>query len=347
MSDSRQRFLAACAGKKPDRPPVWMMRQAGRALPEYRTLRKKYSFSKLITSPELAAMVSLQPVNRFGMDACIIFSDILVVPSAMGVRIKYSPTISLSPPVRTRSELSRLKVPEVGRDLGFVAQTIKNVRQEKGNEIAVLGFSGAPYTLACYIMEGSGSKNFTWIKGVLYYNPRLFRGLMERISETVADYLEMQIEAGADAVQLFDTWASELGPDDYEQFVLPHLQKIVSRLKRKGAPIIYYINGIGNLLLPAKKTGADVLGIDWRISLAEVRNRLGQDQAVQGNLDPALLFAPEKIIRQKVFKMLDQTKGRGHIANLGHGLLPDTPLSGIETFVSSVKQWAKRNDRAK
>ncbi len=342
MNNSRHRFLAACAGKKPDRPPVWMMRQAGRALPEYRALREKHSFARLITDPELAAKVSLQPVNRFGLDAGIIFSDILVVPSAMGVRIKYSPSISLSPLVRTKSDLNRLKVPEVGRELGFVAQTIKNVRQEKGNEIAVLGFSGAPYTLACYMIDGGGSKNFTRTRAMLSQDPKLFRGLLGKIAETVGDYLEMQLEAGADAVQLFDTWASELGPEDFEKFVLPHLQKIVGRLKKKDAPIIYYINGIGNLLSLAKETGADALGIDWRISLSEVRKRLGHNQVVQGNLDPAVLFAPTKVIRGKVFKMLDQTNGKGHIVNLGHGLLPDTPISGIETFINSVKEWANK-----
>jgi uroporphyrinogen decarboxylase len=339
--NSRERFLRACKNQSVDRPPVWMMRQAGRALPEYRALRKKYSFEKLLTTPELAAKVSLQPVKRFDLDACIIFSDILVVPEAMGLKLKYSPEISLKPPIRTKYDIARLKIPEVNQALGYVEHAMKNARQELGKKFALLGFSGAPFTLACYMIEGWSSKSFSQAKKMLYSEPELFTSLLEKISKVVADYLRMQMEAGADAVQIFDTWAGELSPGDYEQKVLPVLQELIHKLKSASVPVIYYINGIANLLEPAQSTGADVLGIDWRVSLSEVRKQLGKEQALQGNLDPALLLSSKSIIRNKVHEMINETKGRGHIVNLGHGLLPETPLQNISAFVQAVKDWKK------
>lgn len=342
MLKSSERFLRACQNREVDYPPVWIMRQAGRAIPEYRAMREKYSFWQLIKTPELAAKVSLQPVERFKIDACIIFSDILVVPAAMGIKVGFSSGVSLSPAIKGRRDVQKLKRPDVEKSLGYVARAIREVRIAIGDETAVLGFSGAPFTLAAYMIEGESSRLFTRTKTMMLQEPALFFKLSEKISDLVSDYLEMQIEAGADAVQIFDTWAGELAPGDYEHFILPALQKVISRVKKKGVPIIYYVNDIGNLLELASRSGADVLGVDWRVSLSEVRKRLGAHQAVQGNLDPHVLMGTEKIIRERVFAMLDETRGRGHIANLGHGLLPETPLKSIATFVKSVKEWAQK-----
>jgi uroporphyrinogen decarboxylase len=335
-----QRFVNACKNLEVDHPPVWIMRQAGRALPEYQALRKKHSFWEICKSPELAAIASLQPVKRFPLDACIIFSDILVVPQAMGMKVKFAPHVTLSPAVSNRHDVSSLAVADISRELGYVAKIIKNVRSEVGDRLAVLGFSGAPFTLATYMIEGQHGNNFSRTKSAIYNQPALFKNLLEKISDAVADYLQMQVEEKVTAVQLFDTWAGELAPEDYERFVLPGLQKIVARVARKGTPLIYYVNGIGNLLELAKKSGADVLGIDWRVKLSEVRKRLGKRQPVQGNLDPHLLLAPGPVIKKRVFEMLDQTRGKGHIVNLGHGLLPQTPLDSISTFIKSVRKWS-------
>ncbi len=342
LMTSKERFLKACGNQVVDRPPVWIMRQAGRALPEYNELREKHSFWEICTTPELAAMVSLQPVRRFSLDAVIIFSDILVVPAAMGVDVSFYPELSLSPRVQTKGDLAGLKTDGAVNSLKYVADVIRNVNSEVGEDLAVLGFSGAPYTLACYMIEGGSSKDYHRVKGVMYRETYFFEDLLEKIAEVVADYLEMQVESGVTAVQLFDTWAAEMSPDDFERLELPCVKRIVERLRPKGVPVIYYINGMGSLLELAHSSGADILGIDWRTGLSEVRRRLGADRVLQGNLDPAVLLAPEDVIREKVFNMLDETEGRGHIVNLGHGLLPRTPLEGIEAFVGSVHEWAER-----
>jgi len=337
--EAKKRFLNACRGLPVDRPPVWIMRQAGRTLPEYLQLREKYSFWDLCRTPELAAEATLQPIRRFGMDAAVIFSDILVVPAAMGQAVAFSPGLSVSPAVRTEGDVERLRQLDAAAELGYVAEAIRCVREQGGADLPVLGFSGAPFTLACYMVEGGSSKHFQHVKSFMYGAPELFGRLMDKISAAVVAYLRLQIEAGAAAVQLFDTWAGELGPTDFQRFALPWLRRITSELRSSGVPVIYYINGIGNLLELADQTGADVLGIDWRVELAEVRRRLGPGRAVQGNLDPVTLFGPPALVRERVFELLDQTGGRGHVVNLGHGVLPETPLAGIQAFVDAVRQW--------
>lgn len=338
---SKERFLKACRGLAVDRPPVWIMRQAGRTLPEYLQLREKYSFWDLCRTPELAAEATLQPIRRFGMDAAVIFSDILVVPAAMGLEVAFSPSLSVSPAVRTADDVDRLRQLDPAAELGYVAGAIRCVSDQGGPELPVLGFSGAPFTLACYMVEGGSSKHFEHLKRMMYGSPEVYALLMDKISAAVTGYLRLQIEAGASAVQLFDTWAGELGPADFRLFVLPWLRRIIRELGPAGVPVIYYVNGIGNLLELAAQSGADVLGIDWRLELAEVRRRLGPARAVQGNLDPVTLFAPPPFIRERVFEMLDQTGGRGHVVNLGHGVLPETPLAGIQAFVDAVHQWGE------
>jgi uroporphyrinogen decarboxylase len=336
-----ERFKNACRFLPVDKPPVWMMRQAGRTLPEYRKLKEKYSFWELAKTPELAAEVTLQPIQRFAVDAAVIFSDILVIPDAMGMDVQFFPKLTVTPAIRDAYDIHNLDIAGMEKKLNYVIQTIRNVHREIGNEKAILGFSGAPYTLACYMLEGGSSKNFLKIREMMYHNPALFHSLMDKLTDAVTEYLLMQLDANITAVQLFDTWAAELNPQDFITFVLPYVQKIIQNIKGKNLPIIYYINGIGNLLHQAALTGADIIGIDWRINLSDVRDTLGEKTILQGNLDPALLVAPENVIKQRVFDMLDMTGGLGHIVNLGHGLIPETPLSGISTFVNAVSDWAQ------
>lgn len=343
--NARQRFLMACKGQPVDRPPLWIMRQAGRTLPEYRALREKHSFWETCRNPELATEVSLQPIRRFQMDAAVIFSDILVVPAAMGMEVEFTPKLAIYPRIENVGDLTKLQYPDVSKSLGYVGDVIREVRRVGGDELAIVGFCGAPYTLLSYMVEGGSSKHFDRLKGLMYREPELFASLMRDICEYLGDFLQMQAEAGADALQIFDTWATILGPRDYAFYVLPYLQKLIARIRAKGIPLIYYINGIGNLLELARDTGADVLGIDWRIELAEVRQRLGKMQIVQGNLDPGILFADPDFIAQRVHQMIDQTGGRGHIINLGHGVIPETPISGIQAFIDAARSWMPKTER--
>jgi uroporphyrinogen decarboxylase len=317
------------------------MRQAGRTLPEYRAVREKHSFWEVCRTPELAAEVTLQPVRRFGLDVAVIFSDILVIPEAMGLQVAFSPRLYVAPPIASSADVRALRRPDVGRALGYVADAIRTVRREAGDGLAIAGFCGAPFTLASYMVEGGSSKHFDRLKSLMYREPAVFSELMERLSDCLVDYLIMQKEAGATTLQLFDTWATILSPGDFRRYALPYLQRIVERVRPIGLPLIYYVNGIGNLLEAAQEIGADILGIDWRVELAEVRRRLGPGRVVQGNLDPGVLFAPPEEIRRRVRAMLEQTGGIGHVVNLGHGLIPSTPLEGIEAFIAAVREWAE------
>lgn len=337
--NSLERFRAACRSAPVDRPPVWMMRQAGRTLPEYRALKEKHTFWQLAQTPELAAEVTLQPMRRFPVDAAIIFSDILTVPSAMGLDIDFTPAPVISPVMASRSDVEALKVPDVTVSLDYLDRALRTVIGEIGREKAVLGFSGAPFTLACYMVDGLGGRGFVKTRAMMYQDPALFTDLLTKIADVVADYVQMQIEAGITAYQLFDTWVGDLAREEFRRFALPAVARVFERLSSKGTPGIYYINGIGNLLEDAAQCGSQALGIDWRLSLAEVRRRTGPDTVLQGNLDPLALFGKPAEIRQKVFDMLNQTGGRGHIANLGHGLSPDTPTEGITAFVDAVVEW--------
>lgn len=337
---SLERFLKAVRFEDVNRPPVWMMRQAGRTLPEYRRLRENYSFWELCRTPKLAAEVTLQPIHRFPLDAAVIFSDILVVPDALGIEVSFSPKLALSPVIQNSEGIERLNMVDLRSRLDYVAETIKQVSRETGGKTAVLGFSGAPYTLSCYMIEGGSSRHFLKVREMMYRNTQTFLSLQEKLADAVSEYLLLQAEASATAVQLFDTWAGDLNPRDYETFVQPYVKRIIHTVKKKSdIPVIYYINGIGSHLSAAAETGADVIGVDWRISLSAVREKLGDRKVVQGNLDPALLFASPEEIRRRVNDLLQETGGMGHIVNLGHGLIPETPLSGIEAFIQSVIDW--------
>jgi len=336
-----ERFLAALAGGMADRPPVWMMRQAGRTLPEYRALRERYSFSDLYQTPELAAEVTLQPLRRLPVDAAILFSDILVVPEAMGIDVTFNPAPVLTPTISTRGDIEALRPATPETSLGFVAETLSRVREEIGDTHAMLGFSGAPFTLACYMCDGSGSKGFPKTHAMMYRDPALLDDLLTRITEAVIAYLRMQCAQGITAFQVFDTWAEVLSPETYRRFALPAVQRVFRALRTTGVPSIHYLKGAAHLLDAAAEAGADVMSVDWRISLEQVRGRLGDEALVQGNLDPHTLHADPDTIRKGVWRMLDMTCGRGHIVNLGHGLSPDLPLDGIEAFLDGVRTWAE------
>jgi uroporphyrinogen decarboxylase len=336
--NSKERFVAAAFGREVDEVPVWMMRQAGRTLPEYRALKDRYTFWELCHSPELAAEVTLQPTRRFPLDGAVIFSDILVIPVAMGIDVDFTPAPRMARTIDTAADVDGLKVVDPERDLGFVAAAIRNVVSELDDQRAVLGFSGAPYTLACYMVDGMGAKGFVKTRAMMHQEPELFGRLLDRLTDAVGDYVEMQIEAGVAAFQIFDTWAGDLYPSIFCRFVQPRITRLFERLQKTGTPGIYYINNVSHLLDDAVACGSQVMGIDWRLPLARVRDAF-PELPVQGNVDPLALFGRPEEIRELVFEMLDATGGRGHIANLGHGLTPTTPLAGIEAFVRSVKEW--------
>lgn len=342
---SKQRFIQSIEGNALDRPAVWMMRQAGRTLPEYNQIREKYSFWEICQTPELATKVTLQPLNRFPIDAAIIFSDILVIPSAMGIKVHFDNGVLLEPRIKLAEEIEQLKEIDVHSSLSYVGKIIELVSKDIGDSKAVLGFSGAPFTLATYMIEGGSSKNFSLTKSFMYNQPDSFHRLMDRLTTTIMDYLEMQLESGATTVQLFDTWASQLSPEDFQAFNLPYLQRIWQKFKTHRLPLIYYINGIYPYLQDIKSLETGILGIDFRVEMSIVRKEMGNQWPLQGNIDPAALFAEETILREKVFRMLNQTRGIKHIVNLGHGLLPNTPISGIECFFNSLFQWADQKEK--
>lgn len=336
--NGKERFLAACSGVKLDRPPVWVMRQAGRYLPEYRELRERHSFLDVCRSPELAREVALQPLRRFPLDAAILFSDILVVPEAMGQKVSYlenGPV--LHPRVDSADAVELLADVDVGKTLGYVGDAIEAIREGIGPDKALIGFSGGPYTLATYMVEGGGAKRFINIRRMMLESPALLDKLLGRLASLVARYLRMQAERGADALHIFDTWAGELAPDSYRRFVLPGIQRIISDLSDVDAPVIYFINGVGGLLEEMAKTGAKVLGIDWRTSMTDARRRSEDAMALQGNLDPLELLGPEERIRRRVREIhAEMEGGPGHIFSLGHGLFPEAPIAGLSTFIDEV-----------
>lgn len=336
--NARQRLNAALQCQPVDRPPVWLMRQAGRYLPEYRELRAKHTFLQMVHTPDIATEVTLQPVRRFDMDAAILFSDILTIPEAMGIKVDFpegGPVLSST--VRSDADLRALLPVQVTESLGFVAQALRQLRVELPQH-ALLGFSGAPYTLACYMVEGKGSKSFERIKAMLYSAPQLFENLLEKLADVVIDYLQMQLDAGADAVQLFDTWAGELRAEDYLRAVLPSTRRIVQTIRARGGNILLFAKHPGHLLDGTLAADANGIGLDWRCNLADARERGGNHVALQGNLDPIELFAPHAHIRERVRAMYHAAgQGTGYIANLGHGCIPSTPIDGVETFVDAVK----------
>jgi uroporphyrinogen decarboxylase len=337
MAATEPLFLRACRGESTERPPLWIMRQAGRYLPEYRAVREKVSFLELCKTPDLACEVTLQPIRRFGFDASIVFSDILIPVEAMGCVVEFpddgGPQIAA--PVRTETDVTRLRVPDPVATMPFVMDAIRKIRAGLPANVPLIGFAGAPITLASYMIEGGASKNFTKLKGMLLGAPKIAHALLEKLAQTVSAFLRAQIEAGAQAVQLFDTWAGMLSPDDYETFALPYTSQIVAAVKGR-APVIVYVGGGGTLLERIAKSGCDVMGLDWRVEIGEARARLGEIP-VQGNLDPVALFGPREIVQQKARAIVERGGRRGHIFNLGHGILPETPIENVEALIAAIR----------
>jgi uroporphyrinogen decarboxylase len=334
---SGKRLLDACLGRAVDRPPVWMMRQAGRYLPEYRQVREKTSFWDLCRTSDLAIEVSLQPFRRFAPDGVIFFSDILVPAAACGVRVEFNEGgPELPEPVRSLSDVARLSRFDPSREIGFTGEILKALRREVGDRAAVLGFVGAPWTLASYLIEGGGSKSFAHIKTMMGRDPKTLRRLLDLLADVAGDVLSFQIESGAQAVQLFDTWAGELSEEDYRAWALPAVGRAVSRVRKQGAPVILFVNGCAHLIEAMAESGADVLSVDWRIRLGEARRR-APGKALQGNLDPAdLLKTPEEVER-RTRQMLQETNGAAHIVNLGHGVLPQASIECVQAFFDAAR----------
>ncbi|MDA8389037.1 MAG: uroporphyrinogen decarboxylase [Nitrospiraceae bacterium] len=338
-------FLKVLRGEKAKTTytPIWIMRQAGRYLPEYRQVRENVDFLTLCKTPELAARVTMQPVDVLGVDAAILFSDILIPVEAMGMKLEFSEKHgpSLSEPIRSRLLFERLAMPDPEDDLPFVIETVRILKSVL--KVPLIGFSGAPFTLATYMIEGGGSRNFLNTKRMMYANQGLFDGLMAKITGTVISYLRAQIRAGADAVQLFDTWAGALSPEDYRVYALPHVKRVIRELAGEGAPLIYFVNGCAGLLKEVKASGAGAIGIDWRVDIGAAVKKLGKKTVVQGNLDPCTLLAPTDEIKRKAWDILEKAQGaKGHIFNLGHGILPEIPVENARALVDIVHEWKGR-----
>ncbi len=337
---SNDLFLRACRREKLDRPPIWIMRQAGRYMPEYQEIRKKTTFLGLCKTPELATQATLLPIDLLGLDAAILFSDILIPLEAMGLALEFTEHKGprFPEPVRSDADIDRLTVPDARKTTGFVAEAIRLINQRLAGRVPLLGFSGSPFTLATYMVEGETSKEFTRVKRLMFGNPKGYRALMEKITETVIGYLEMQIEAGIHAYQLFDTWAGSLSADHYREYALPYTQEIVRALSRHGIPSILYVNGTCALLEDMNRAGTDVLSIDWRLPMDRAIPRVPPEKVLQGNLDPVVLLSTKDTLESEARRVLKAVGTRpGHIFNLGHGILPDTPMEMARHLVKIVK----------
>ena len=331
----KELFLRACRGEVVPRLPVWMMRQAGRYLPEYREIRAKHEFLEVCKTPDLALEVSMQPFRRLGVDAVIVFSDILIPAEAMGLKLELGDAgPNLPEPVRSEADVEKLSVFDPEAETGFLMEAIRRIVREVGPTVPVLGFAAAPWTLACYMVEGRTKEGFATVKNFLYHDPGAFETLLLKIAQATVGYLKAQIAAGAAAVQLFDTWCGELSLADYETYALPAVREIITRIDRE-VPVIYYTKASHHLLPAIAHTGADVLSVDWRIDLREAREMLGPRAALQGNVDPALLFGPPEKIRKATLDAAGALGGVGHILNLGHGILPGTPVENAQLFIET------------
>jgi len=336
------RFLRACRREPVDSTPVWFMRQAGRYMPEYRAIREKYSLLEICYRPELAAEVTLQPVRALGVDAAILFADILLPAIPLGVGLEFTKGEGpvLQNPVRTMDDVRALKPVHVEADLGYVLDAIRILRGELGT-VPLIGFCGAPFTVASYIVEGGASREFLKTKTMMYSAPEVWHALMEKLVVVLGDYLVAQIRSGAQAVQVFDSWVGALSPQDYVKFVLPYSQKVLQAAQKEKVPVIHFGTNTATLLPLMKQAGGDVLGLDWRIPLDDGWKILGDDVAVQGNLDPALLFAPLPVLEHRVNDILKRANGRsGHIFNLGHGILQNTPVDTVKAVVDMVHEFS-------
>jgi uroporphyrinogen decarboxylase len=335
-------LLRTLKGEETERTPVWMMRQAGRYLPQYRALREKYSFFERVQNPQLAAEITIQPIDIIGVDAAILFSDILVVPQAMGLEVQLieSQGPLLPQPVRTTNDLKRISIPDVHDKLHYVFDAIRLTKQELQGRVPLIGFAGAPWTLLCYMVQGKGSKTFDEAKAFCYTQPALAHRLLQMITETTIAYLRGQAQSGVDAIQLFDSWGGLLSKSDFEDLSLPYISQIVTALK-DDLPVIIFAKGAWYSLQEMAMTGAAALGIDWCVEPEMARELAGDEIILQGNFDPAKLCAPVGEIKKEVRQMLRAFGNQKHIANLGHGILPNIPVDHARAFVDTVKEFGK------
>jgi uroporphyrinogen decarboxylase len=338
-------FLRACARQAVPRTPLWFMRQAGRYLPEYRAVRARHDFLTMVRTPELAAEVTVQPVEILGVDAAILFSDIMVVPEAMGMTLHMVEGTGpvLPEPIRTRAQIDALPRPDPESALGYVMGGIRQTRRALDGRVPLIGFSGSPWTLAAYMVEGRGSKTFRHAKAMVYGESAVAHALLARVADAVGDYLLAQAHAGAQALQIFDTWGGLLPAPEFAEFSLAYIERVVSRLRGLDAPVIVFCKDCGHSLEAIADTGCDVIGIDWGTDLAEARRRVGARCALQGNLDPAVLFAAPEVAGRRSADVLERFgRGEGHIFNLGHGILPETPVESVRAMIAAVSEQSPR-----
>ncbi|HET6450315.1 MAG TPA: uroporphyrinogen decarboxylase [Spirochaetia bacterium] len=338
-------FLAACRQEPATPTPVWLMRQAGRYLPEYRAIRERHSMSEMLGSPELAVEVTLQPLKRFPLDAAIIFMDILPPLAGMGLTVTFDAGSGEGPgvsnPLRSTRDIDLLAVPPAAESLGVHLEAIRLARAELAPRgVPLIGFCGAPFTLASYAVEGTGSRTFARTKALMYNEPAAWRRLMSRLVTVLSDFLLAQAKAGAAALQVFDSWAGlALGRDDYVRYVQPYNRQLFSAVKAAGVPVINFSTGTAPYIEEVAGCGGEVVGVDWRMPIESYRSRIRPEQAIQGNLDPVALFAPWRELRPRIDAILASAGGRGHLFNLGHGILPDTPMDSVARLVDHVHQW--------
>ena len=335
------RILRACKQLPTDCTPVWFMRQAGRYMPEYRSLRKSHSILEICKTPQLAAEVTLQPIKAFNVDAAIIFADLLLPLEAMGLRIEfisgYGPYVYH--PIRSPKDVAQLITRHVS-DLDYVGESIKLVQEELDGRIPLIGFVGAPFTMASYMIEGAASRNYMATKSLMWSEPETWKTLMEKLVDVLAGFASLQVSAGADIIQVFDSWIGNLAPTDYERYVLPYSKQLIRRIQDTSVPVIHFGTGNGSFLETFCKAGGEVIGLDWRVEIASSWNRAGRFVAVQGNLDPIALLAPLPELKSRVYNILNSVAGRtGHIFNLGHGIIPETPMNNVKAVVEMVHEY--------
>jgi len=338
-------FLRACRREPTERTPVWMMRQAGRYMSEYRAIREKHGFLEMCKTPELAVEVTLQPVDLIGVDAAILFADILLPLEGMGLDLEFAkgegPVIHN--PVRSRSDVARLKVSDPITDTGYVMDAIRILRQELAEKVPLIGFAGAPFTLASYMIEGGSTRAYVKCKSLMWQDPEAWHALMQVTTDTVVAYLMAQVEAGAQAIQVFDSWVGFLAPSDYREYVLPHSQRLIEEVSAGGVPVIHFANNATGMLDLVLQAGGDVVGLDWRIDIGKAMQIVGPEFGIQGNLDPMTLFAPVDVIDKKAAELLEAVGTRpGHIFNLGHGIHKTTDPDHARALVRSVREHSSR-----
>ena len=339
------RFLDACHHRQPDATPVWFMRQAGRCLAEYRELRKSYDILTMAKTPELCAQVTQMPVKEFGVDGAVLYADIMLPLEGMGVSLEIQPDVGpiIHNPIRSMRDVEALRIIDAGEATPFVMEAIRLVRHELAGKQAVIGFSGAPFTLACYLIEGRPSRDYGIAKSLMYGQPGTWHALMNKLTEVVSRYLVAQVEAGVDVVQVFDSWVGALGPDAYKRFVQPYTQRVFEAVKQTGTPSIHFGTGTASLLELMAQAGGDIISVDWRVNLDDAWARIGYERGIQGNLDPSLLLTSWDVIEEGMRDVLRRADGRpGHIFNLGHGVPADTQPAMLRRLVDAVHEATQR-----